>query len=328
MDNLTHSLTGLMLARAGLAKSGGRGATLALVVAANAPDFDVLWAGLPGGQRYFEYHRGITHSLAFSPVLALVPLIVALLIGRASLRWQLYIGCWLGVLSHLALDLTNVYGVRLLLPFSSRWLRLDTTDLIDPWILLTLIVAIAAPALASLVSSEIAGRKSEPPRRAWAWFALLAIVCYDGFRLASHRRAIAVMESRLYGSVDPPKFAALPDRIDPLRWRGLVMTEDFVISTTLLLTEPYDPSVFGRTDYPTVKSMAIDAAKTTEPFQILGGFSQLPFWKVSPAGDNVLVQLIDLRFGTPQQAGFASASALVTPDGRVLEARIGPLGFR
>ncbi|MBV8847880.1 MAG: metal-dependent hydrolase [Bryobacterales bacterium] len=328
MDNLTHSLTGLMLARAGLAKSGGRGATLAVVVAANAPDFDVLWAGLPGGLRYFQYHRGITHSLAFSPVLALVPLVIALFIGKSSLRWQLYLACWLGVLSHLAMDLTNVYGVRLLLPFSSRWLRLDTTDLIDPWILLTLILAIAAPALASLVSSEIASRRSAPPKRAWAWFAIIAIVCYGGFRLASHQRAIAVMESRLYGSLQPPKFAALPDRINPLRWRGLVITEDFVITTNMLLTEPYDPTVFGRIDYPTRNSTAIDAAKTTDPFEVLGRFSQLPFWKVSPAGDNVLAQLIDLRFGTPQQPGFASASALVTPDGRVLEARLGPLGFR
>jgi len=328
MDNLTHTLTGLIIARAGLVKSEQRGGTLAILLAANTPDMDVLWSGLPGSLRYFEYHRGVTHSLAAAPVVALAPFLLARLIGRGAINWRLYAVCLIGVLSHIAMDLTNVYGVRLLLPFSSRWLRLDTTDLIDPWILLILLLAIAAPALAGLVSSEIAGRRSTPPKYAWAWFAIIAIVSYDGFRLASHQRAIAVMESRLYGGAETLRYTALPDRIDPLRWRAIVQTEDFVVTTNLLLTEDYDPAVWGRVDYLTQKSAAIDAAKTTEPFEVLEKFSQLPFWRVSPAGDDVLVELIDLRFGTPRSPGFATASALVTPEGRVREARLGPLSFR
>ena len=328
MDNVTHTLTGLMMARAGLAKTGERGATLAILLAANAPDMDVFWSGLPGGLRYFELHRGITHSLAAAPVLAIAPMLLARWLGKASMRWGTYVACLIGVLSHLAMDLTNVYGVRLLLPFSSRWIRLDTTDIIDLWILFILLVAITAPALAGLVSSEIAGRKSAPPRRAWAWFALAAILSYAGFRVAAHQRAIAVMGSRLYGGLQTPRYTALPDRINPLRWRGIVETEEFVVTTNLLLTEDYDPAVFGRVDYPTQKSAAIDAAQTTDPFQVMEKFNQLPFWKVSPAGDDVLVELIDLRFGTVQAPGFATASALITPDGHVREARLGPLRFR
>ena len=328
MDNLTHTLTGLMMARAGLAKPGQRGGALMIMLAANAPDIDVLWSGLPGGLRYFESHRSFTHSLVFAPLVALAPLLAARLIARASITWWAYFGCFVGVLSHLALDLTNVYGVRLLLPFSSRWFRLDITNVIDPWILLILLVALAAPALAGLVSSEIAGRKAASPKYAWAWFALIALISYDGFRLAAHQRAIGVMSSRLYGSLQPPRFTALPDGIDPLRWRGIVQTEEFVLTTNMLLTEEYDPNVFSRVDYPTKNSAAIDAAKTTEPFRVMQKFDQLPFWKVSPAGDAVLVELIDLRFGTPQRPGFATASALVNPDGLVREARLGPIGFR
>ena len=51
MDNLTHTLTGLMMARAGLAKPGQRGGALMIMLAANAPDMDVLWSGLPGGRQ-------------------------------------------------------------------------------------------------------------------------------------------------------------------------------------------------------------------------------------------------------------------------------------
>src|ERR1700733_9361787 len=62
MDNITHTLTGLMLARAGLGRTTPRGGSLMMMLAANAPDLDVF-LGLPGGLAYMEYHRGYAHSL-------------------------------------------------------------------------------------------------------------------------------------------------------------------------------------------------------------------------------------------------------------------------
>jgi inner membrane protein len=326
MDNLTHTLTGLMLARAGLVKPAQRGGALALMLAANAPDMDVFWSGFPGSLRYFEHHRGIAHSLLLSPLIALVALLLARLIRHASLGWRIYFACWLGVLSHLALDLTNVYGVRLLLPFSSRWFRLDITDIIDPWIWLILLLALAAPALAGLVSSEIRGRKFAGPQFAWAWFALIALLGYDSFRFAAHGRAIAEMRARAYS--DTPRFAALPRGIDPLHWRGVVIAPDFVLTTDMNLTEDYDPEAFGHIDYPAQESPAIDVAKSTPVFQTMQKFEQLPFWKDSPVGDARLVEMIDLRFGTPQRPGFATAQALVGADGRVEEAGLALLRLR
>jgi len=328
VDNVTHTLTGLMMARAGLGKKVGRGGTLLLLLSVNAPDMDVLWSGLPGGLKYFEHHRGITHSLVLAPLVAIVPLLLARWIRKTSICVTAYLASVLGVLSHVLMDTTNVYGVRLLLPFSSRWFRLDTVNIVDPWLLLIFALAVGAPALAGLISSEIAGRKSGPPTRAWAWFAIWAILGYEGFRAAAHQRAIAVMSARLYGTADTPRYAAIPDLINPLRWRGMVITDEFVVTTNLLLTEEYDPAVFGHIDYPTRSSAAIDAAKTTGPFRVMEQFDQLPFWKVSPAGEAILVELIDLRFGTPREPGFATASALVDPDGHVKEARLGVLGFQ
>jgi inner membrane protein len=327
MDNLTHSLTGLMMARVGLGRTTERGGTLMMILAANTPDIDVIASGFPGSLRYLEVHRGYTHALIMVPVMALVPLLLARWISKCSINWLSYFACVLGVLSHLALDLTNVYGVRLLLPFSSRWLRLDMTDIIDPWILFALLLAIAAPALAKLVSSEIGGRKAAEARaagtrQAWAWFALLGMLSYEGFRLAAHQRAVAVMGAHLYGGVIMPKISAIPDRIDPLRWRGIVETEDFVLTVNMLLTEDFNPA-FGHVDYPTQSSAAIDAARGTEPFRIFEKFDQLPFWKVSAAGDNIRVELLDMRFGTPRQPGLFAATATLTPDDRVLESYFG-----
>ncbi len=322
MDNITHTLVGLMMARTGLGRTAQRGSALMIMLAANTPDIDVVASGLPGSLRYLEVHRGYTHSLAMAPVMALVPLLLARWIAKSSINWQSYLACLIGVLSHLALDLTNVYGVRLLLPFSSRWLRLDTTDIIDPWILFAMVLAIAAPALVALVGSEIAGRRTASPKQAWAWFALLGILSYEGFRLACHQRALAVMGAHLYGGLSEPRFTAIPDRIDPLRWRGVVETGELVLTISVLLTEDYNP-IFGHVDYPTESSAAIDAARTTEPFRVFEQFNQLPFWKVTAAGDNIRVDLIDMRFGTPRQPGLFTATATVTPDDRVLESHFG-----
>jgi len=325
MDNITHTLTGLMMARAGLARTTPRGGTLMMMLAANVPDIDVFF-GLPGGLAYMEFHRGYAHSLLLAPVMAVIPLLLAHWIRGASVSWKAWLACLLGVLSHLALDLTNVYGIRLLLPFSSRWLHLDITNIIDPWILLIFLVAIAAPALSGLVSSEIRGRKSEGPKPAWACVALVALLGYEGFRYTAHQRAIAVMSAYDYHDDSTPRVWALPAGVSPLRWRGIVETSDAVLDVPVDLTRDFDPSL-GRTAYPAPESPALDAARATQPFQAFARFNQLPFWRVTPVDDLVRVDLIDLRFGTPWQPGFAVATALVTPDGHVREARFGSALF-
>lgn len=328
MDNLTHTLTGLMMARAGLARTTPRGGTLMMMLAANVPDIDVVF-GLPGGLAYMEYHRGYAHSLLLAPVMAVIPLLLAHWIRGASISWKAWLACLLGVLSHLALDLTNVYGVRLLLPFSSRWLHLDITNIIDPWILLIFLAAIAAPALSGLVSSEIGGKSSEGPKRAWAWVALVALAGYEGFRFTAHQRAIAVMSAYPYADAlldNQPRVWALPDGVSPLRWRGIVETSDAVLDVPVNLAADFDPSL-GRIAYPAPESPALDAARATPPFQAFMRFNQLPFWRVTPVDDLVRVDLIDLRSGTPWQPGFAVATALVTPDGHVREARFGSALF-
>src|SRR5580693_8223180 len=189
MDNVTHSLVGLMLGR-----SWGKNAAM-MVVAANFPDIDVVsWAG--GSLTYIEAHRGIAHSLIAAPLLALI----AMLLFR-NRSWQAYLLCLVGVMSHLLLDWTNTYGIRMLLPFSGRWLRLDTVDVVDPWILLAFLLAVAAPGLAGLVSSEIGAKKSSGAKRGWAWVALVFLFAYEGGRLAAHQCGSKPVDSvRVEGS--------------------------------------------------------------------------------------------------------------------------------
>ena len=85
-----------------------------------------------------------------------------------------YVLSLIGVASHLLLDWTNAYGVRFLLPFSSRWFHLDLNNIVDLWIWGVLAVACIGPLLGRLVSSEIGARSGSG--RGLAIFALAFFV--------------------------------------------------------------------------------------------------------------------------------------------------------
>lgn len=316
MENLTHTLVGLMLARVGLEKTTPRGAGM-LMLAANVPDIDgVYWLG--GAMPYIEHHRTYTHSLTFLPLTALLPMLLV----RAKFSRRAYLASMAAVLSHLLLDCTNFYGVPLALPFSTHWFRLDTVNLVDVWIWAILAGTLWATALFSRVGGEIQPHGSPKVRRGWAWAALLVLLVYEGGRWISHERALRVMASRLYEGAPPRRVTALPDSLNPLAWRGVVEGDGFTIVLPVNLVGEYDPGA-GRLYRNAPPIPAMDAALRTRPFQVLSRFSQLPFWKVTPLAAGVRVELIDLRFGSPEAPGFVAAAAIVDPMGNVLRAGFG-----
>ena len=119
----------------------------ALIIGANLPDVDAacfLWLD---GVEHLGFRRGITHG---PPAWLLLPLVLAGLLYGFD-RWQakrgtrpaarlpvsfkwLYLLGFIGCLTHPALDWLNVYGIRLLEPFSSRWFYGDTLFIIDMWL--------------------------------------------------------------------------------------------------------------------------------------------------------------------------------------------------
>ncbi|WJY18118.1 metal-dependent hydrolase [Alteriqipengyuania flavescens] len=146
MDNLTHSLVGALLGQAGLKRKTGL-AMPALIIGANLPDVDAACFFWLEGVEHLGFRRGITHG---PPALALLPLVLAGLLygfdrwqasrgkrpeGRLPVRFGwLYALAFLGCLTHPALDWLNVYGIRLLEPFSSQWFYGDTLFIIDVWL--------------------------------------------------------------------------------------------------------------------------------------------------------------------------------------------------
>ena len=315
MDPLTHTATGLFLGRAGM-KRWTPLATPILLLAANAPDCDIVTAA-GGSLGYLQYHRHLTHSLVAAPVLALAVVVLVRLAARQPVRWLgAFAAALVAVSSHLALDLTNAYGVRLLLPFSSRWFEWDLTNIVDLWIWAVLLLAVTGPFLARLVGSEIASGTSKTRHhgRGFAIFALAFLLVYNYGRSVLHERAVAVAGSRIYHGRDPLRVAAVPNTAIPWRWRALIETEDFYAVAGVDLLRDFDPTQAAIFQKPEPQP-ALDAARRSVDIRGFLGFSQYPLWHVLPVAEPEnarLVEVVDMRFGTPTDPGFA-AGAVVGP---------------
>jgi inner membrane protein len=248
MDPLTHALTGVCLARAGLNRPSAY-ATLALVLAAEAPDIDVI--GYLGGPiTGLEYHRGITHSLLGAPVLALACVGVVWLWSRLRpsiffkplnqpLRWfSLWWIALIGILSHLWLDYTNTYGLRPFFPFNTRWYSADLVFIIEPILLALLLFMLVVPWLLGLADQEIGAKGKLFPGTSLARFTLICMTLFWGLRWVQHDRAITLVDNGALTQATLLKRAALPYPLNPFRWMVLAETpESYVRGTADTLRE-------------------------------------------------------------------------------------------
>lgn len=317
MDNLTHTLTGVLLARAGLSRLTPRAAWIA-ALAANIPDIDVISIAAGTGP-YFLYHRWATHAIAFAPLMAVVPVLAVAAISRSRLPWvKAWLVSLIAVASHLLLDSTNPYGIRLWLPFSDGWPALEITHVIDVWIWAFLLMAFLWPLLSGLVGSEI-GAKKAPPRGP-AIAALLAVALYDCGRYILHDRAVQTLESRVYDGAAPRRTVAFPHFANPLLWDGWVETNKSWQAMSVNLAQEFDPQPKSISWKPEAHP-AIAAATPLPLFQVLMKFARTPYWRVFPSPDHPdadRVELVDLRFGRTGRNGF-TATAVIDKNGRVLE---------
>jgi inner membrane protein len=316
-----------MLSRAGLNRFTPRPDML-LMLAANAPDADAIaWIG--GSVSHLHYHRWYTHSWFIVPLMAILPVLITRLFTRTGFNWwKAYLVSIVGVSSHILLDTTNSYGIRSLLPWRAEWYSFDTTFVADPFIWAVLILAVCAPFISSLVTSEIGGRKSTG--QGWAIFALLFIAVYDGGRWMAHDRAIQVLNSRIYNGETPRRVGAFPEFANPMRWSAVVELPGSYWISSVNLLEEFDPGA-GRILFKSPLSPEIEAALATEPFRVFANFNQWQLWRStpmpSPEGAQ-RIQLFDLRFGNPVEPGFV-AEATVLPGNRVEGAnfRFGAIRF-
>ena len=129
-DNLTHGLAGALLAQTGFQQRYGPAATVALVVGAELPDLDFLFA-LGGPVLSFVHHRGMTHSLLGGAGLALLGALLLWRLFRAHAYWRLALWTGLGVWLHIGMDYLTSYGTQVFWPFTARHYTADAVFILD-----------------------------------------------------------------------------------------------------------------------------------------------------------------------------------------------------
>jgi inner membrane protein len=168
--------------------------------------------------------------------------------------------------------------------------------------------------VAGLVGSEVSSGtvRDKNHGRGSAIFALAFLLLYNCGRGVLHARAVAALESRLYGESIPLRVAAMPYPANPLRWRGLVETSGFYEVEDLNLAGEFDPTrgtVFHKPD----PHPALEAARRTVAIQEFLRFSQFPLWRIVPVAEpenGQRVEVLDMRFGTPLAPGFVASAVL------------------
>lgn len=148
VDNLTHTLAGILVAEAVCQLRARRAlpsarfrrlAWAASVIGNNLPDADFAYVAItPGKLGYLLHHRGHTHTVVVGLLLAALTFWVMRLFVRRKgglssmdLRWLGALTLF-GPLLHMAMDASNVYGVHPFWPLYDGWVYGDSIFIIEP----------------------------------------------------------------------------------------------------------------------------------------------------------------------------------------------------
>jgi inner membrane protein len=168
LDNLTHTLAGLLLAEAAVQARARWGdpsptfraaAYVSSVFVNNAPDLDFLYAGIterPIG--YLLHHRGHSHTVPVGLAIGLATAAVATALARRR-RWAftrsdrvlILALCCVGPFVHVAMDFSNNYGVHPFWPAYAGTFYGDAIFIVEP-----LFWAIAIPPLLFAARTRLA----------------------------------------------------------------------------------------------------------------------------------------------------------------------------
>jgi inner membrane protein len=335
-------LTGACMSRAGLNRRTGL-ATATLVLAAEASDIDVFYA-FRGPVEALQHHRGWTHSFVGVPIMAALTLLVVWAWNRLfrpqrldpnatggkrlPVRWGVLYGiALLGPLSHILLDYSTAYGIRMFEPFSYKWYEWGTVSIVEPFMLAVLILGLILPSLFRLIHEEIGARPGQFPGRAGAIVALAAVVLMWGVRGFYQQRAVAALEARTYQGADALRVSAYPYPGNPFVWHGVVETRDFYQTLSVdALRGEVDREDRAHTYYKPEETPVLEAAKKSYLGQVYLDWAKYPLTITSTVADrNVAyrVRFVDLRYAYPGRTTPLGASVDLNQNLQVVAQRFG-----
>ena len=143
MDPVSHLLLARMVAALRTSRDVPRGVVAATVLGGIAPDLDAAVMAV-GWDHYLRWHELGTHALAGTPVPALVVAALVRAWAPATSLGALWLGAWLGTLSHVFFDLYSGATIRLLWPVWPQPVTAPVVAMADPIAIAVLLVGAAA----------------------------------------------------------------------------------------------------------------------------------------------------------------------------------------
>jgi inner membrane protein len=308
VDPVAHTLAGAALAKAGLERCAPL-ALPTLLIGANLPDVDV--AAYWWGETFaLTFRRGWTHGVLALVVLPM--LLTVLMLGwdrwvrrarnpaaiPASPRALLLLSA-LAVASHPLLDLLNVYGIRLLMPFSDRWFYGDVLFIVDPWFWLVL----GAGAVLAWRRGNAA-----PARVAFVVFGIYVAGMAASGLASRWVMARAVPEGR----APAERLMSGPVALTPFRrWVVLEQGDGYRVGEFDWLRTPrlrYDDMVaFPKGNH----HPAVAALRGVPEARHFLDWARFPVFRVREGPGGTDVEIVDLRYAVDADAAFGTLTLRV-----------------
>ncbi|MBU1486854.1 metal-dependent hydrolase [bacterium] len=280
MEPATHILSGAVFSSLGVKQEFGKAGLIAFTTACVLADID-SFIGLIAEDLYLIHHRGLTHSVIFAPILALLlALIFNLFMKEVGLK-NLFLISLAGLGLHIGLDLLNSYGTQIFYPLTRRTYSFDMDIILDMWFFLPLLIGAVLIYLFSGSQKQIA----------MATLIVLTVGC--GIRFSQKAEAKNIIKS-LYPHTEfniiPSGFKAI---YSPFHWRGIIPGPNGL--------KIYDVNTFNK-KVTLVENMDSDHKeleryiKESRLLKAFNIWSRFPYYQVKQDKDGVTINCGDLRF--------------------------------
>lgn len=323
MDIVTQGVLGAAVGYAVLGRRIGAKAMALGFVGGIIPDLDILLVETSQSLDYWHYHRGITHSVFFGPVVGVPLAALSLVVERWRSGTATPFGLWylfwaLVLVTHPILDLATHWGTAFFMPLTDARFGVPAVPVIDP--IYTLILS------AALIAALVKGVRSGAARHL-VLAALALSTLYVGMGWGQHlkaeRLARADLEAR---GINTAEVHAYTTMFSPWLRRLVAVTPEAHLVGFVSTLRP-QPIVWTWVPRDPRAEARLDALDGTRAGEIYFTFAtgplhveRLPHGGNPVGGEELLVH--DLRFGFPGESltGLWGMAAILDAEGRLVKA--------
>ena len=277
-DNFTHTIfvlfIGVILIPMLNFKGKQRMAYLAILLAGNAPDIDIIIRAFSAGL-YLTNHRVLTHSIFGILALALIIMMLFSSLLKQKDYLKYFVLALVGILAHVFLDVITSFGTVVLYPYGLTRYAFSIIPIVDIYVLAIFLIGLWFLRIHPNETSKVAKA------------TLFVFLVFLLFKTGLHSQAVdSVANIKDYKDVN-----VVPHFLNPFGWRTIVSEPDYY------LISDFDLTIGGFKEfkyYPVVGNGKLEASKKSLIVRQFLEFSHSPYAMVK----NNTVTWTDLRMTT------------------------------